>query len=596
MRDSQHLTCNCDSAAARAKIGLPLHALSWFVLLVSIVCVALITLPGSADTSIEWERHPLYSTLNPVTGQMLWSDFDFIEVSTWSHGWPFEFMRRPYVKEGFLIDFKGYPVLWSTPKAWEFFGRRYTFKPLPLIADLAIGTAIVVIVVTVCECWRRRRGAWRISLVDAALAAVAVSAGLGWWKYHVRLQAAERTSIAAMTARGSLSSPSHPGPRFTRAGKDYHGPTWLRRLVGNPYLISWCIHVDTLVVNSQELIADDRQDIRSFRFLRKLQLIDQLTPELAQTLTELPRLQMLDGDVNMSGTGRPHPAPMINSSNIGLLRKLPRLSTLRLGTTQFSTADVQVLAELPKLATLQLRDRGLLVEDLEHLTQAQSIQTLELDITSIANERSAFIAKHRDWVIRWAKRPPIPTEWENRFEASEESKVMALFLQRWGMEDAATDPATIDFDAADFSQIRLTADRVDRIPPNALAKVEQLSLGFVESVSAAEKLIQQCGKIRDFDGRRIPLTKSALDAIDLSEKAELYLQQGPITLEEFCEFNQELKPHTLVIFGSTFSEKQAEQIQAASPDTNLEVYPGYADDYEKSIYPTYEMDSESPFE
>lgn len=134
-------------------------------------CMTIIVVPGSAGTSIEYERRLLHDMHG---GEPYWSDYDFRKVDTWSHGWPFEYMCRPYVEAGFLIDFGGLPVSWSTPRAWEVFGYAYAFSPLKLLADLFIGGMIVFGAVAACEAWRRRRRGFRFSLLDAIVVSTTV--------------------------------------------------------------------------------------------------------------------------------------------------------------------------------------------------------------------------------------------------------------------------------------------------------------------------------------------------------------------------------------------------------------------------------------
>jgi hypothetical protein len=254
------------------------------------------------------------------------------------------------------------------------------------------------------------------------------------------------------------------------------------------------------------------------------------------------------------------------------------------------------LAHLPRLESLQLRDRGLLIEDLEPLAASGTLKTLDADITTTEDERRMFVTSHPDLKVQWPKRSKPTPSWSPQIDVSEEWQVMTVLYDRWRKQDGAKNPAGFDHTQMDFSEIRLTSKRVQRIPPNVLSSVVDVSLGQVESIEVALAFLKQCGTLQCFDARRVPLTKAALDRIHFSDGYDLYLQQGPITVEEFREFNRALKPNSLAIFSSSFSENEAEQIQSASPNTVINVYSGFVEDETESIYPpSYEPDPNSPF-
>jgi hypothetical protein len=580
-----------DTRRGNARPWFRLHWLSWIVLVLMTAGMTIVIVPGTLGTSIEYERSPL--------GPPYQSKYDFTEVSTWSHGWPFEHLRRAYSNdEGFLIDFEGYPVIfWSSPHAWQISGNVYAFSPLKFAANIVIGVSTVLIAVGTCETWRRRRGGFRFSLLDVAALISVVCIVLGWWQYHAHTMSSEQATKSAMMARGSLTDWSKGGPLRANALSDYHGPEWLSRLLGNGYYLPFCIHVDSLLLDSTLLSTDDYTDIPKFTYVDTVRCVDRLTPQLVESLAALPRLRAIDGRIAAFGGGVPYPEWMVTSSNVQLLTQLPRITHLYLGHSQLAPADLELLARLPRLKLLHIEGDDLLVEDLEPIVRCPSLRTLYLNISATEDERLAFTSSHSHLKVYWAD----SRRWTGFTEytlVTDPRNVASVLFNRWQAEDGVEQPTSLEREWLDFSNIRLTRERLDRIPVKRFADVTSLHFGTVDSPETAIDLIRRCGPLAYLEARHIPLTARDLASISFNDESEIYLQQGPINVQEFCYLARKLKPLTLTICASTFTPEEVQLIAEAMPDGVADVYKDYAEEEDERIRPYDELDDhwENPFE
>lgn len=535
-----------------------LHWLSWIVLSAMTAGMTIIVVPGHSGQSIEFERRLVSA---PLESQPVWSDYDFISVSTWSHGWPFEYLRRPYSEQGFLIHFEGCPILWTSPRAWQMSGKSYAFSTLNLAANLLIGAVIVFIAVAGCEIWRRRRGGFRFSLLDLGTFTAFGCAILGWWQYHARAHAKEQAIKSAMMARGSLIDLSKGGPLRAHAASDYHGPDWLMRLLGNPWFLPFCFHIDRLHLDSTLLSEDDYADIPKLTYVDTVHC--RLNPELAKSLAALRELRTVDGRIYAFGGGVPYRDRMVTSSNVQLLTQLPRVTDLYLGYSQLVPADLAVVARMPRLKLLQITGDDLLVEDLKPIVNCPTLQTLYLDISATEEERRAFTKEHAHLKVSWGD----PQRWVGFSESNlvtDPWNVASVLFKRWQAEDGVQQPTTLFRGSLDFSSIRLTAERLKRLPKNRFPEVTDVSIGAADKPETAMELIRRCGQLESLDTRHVPLTTRDILSISFSEEPDLHLLQGRNTVQEFCDLARQLKPISLAIYASTFNNKEVKRIADAT--------------------------------
>jgi hypothetical protein len=559
-----------------------LHWLSWIVLFLMTAAMTVIIVPGSTGRSVEYERR---QCLNMHTGEFYWTDYDYIEVSTWIHGWPIEYLRRSFSERGYLIDFDGRPIAWTSLSAWDVSGTVYAFDPYKLSADLIIGAVVIMVAVAACEAWRRRRNGWRFSLLDVGVFATLVCLVFGWWQYHVQTRTTEQSIVASMTARGSFSKPLTASTDSPRAHFDYSGPKWLKRLVGNPELLRFCHHVVALQLDANLLSTDDLREIRQLTYVESVQLGNSLTETLVDAFARLPRLQELDGTGFRFGGGEPFTDPIVTTFELPLIARLPKLKVLKLGKCKLAPNDFHILAQLPRLTTLQFSDRDCLIEDLEPLIKCNTLTVVYPDLTATQQERDAFGAAHPELQIRWPRllglehfiRPDrTSTAWD----------VAAVLYQRWQDEDHLVGDQQLEPEpgSIDLTGIRLTTQRVKRLPSTALAEVEHIALGEVDSSKTAMDLISQCPKLDYLYAPYVAFSVGDIFQLaELKEMEELVMQQGSLTPKEFSRLRQLPRLKTLEIFGSSFNYQEAKQIAEAFPGAYVDVYRGFDDESNNSI-------------
>jgi hypothetical protein len=582
------------SGAAQPKPGSSIRfRLHWRgVVLVALMtaCMTLILVPGMPSKSWQYERRPLINL--HALGQT-WADYSLMEVDTWSHGWPFEYLQRRFSLSNQLVIIGSLPILWSSPSAWDFSGRIYAFSVLALVADVLICVLIIVATVVGCNSWCRRRAGFRFSLFDAIVFASCVCVILGWWQYHARASAREQAVKAAMINRGSLTDFSKPGPTRARVESNYHGPDWLQRLVGNGYFFAFCIHIDRLYLDTRLLSRDDYADIRELTYVEKVHCVGKLTPELAESLAVLPKLRQLDGEI--ISFGPPFPEPMFSSSNVELLNQLQQVTTLNLGYSKIEPGDLRHLTQMPSLETLLVQDERFVVEDFDILSDCPNLTTIVADISATEGERAAFEAAHPRFHVSWAAASTLYAR--EATPATDSWDVASIRFERWQEEDRVSEPQSLDLESLDFSEIKLTRERLRRLPHQRFSKTRELSLGKVDSVETARELIHRCERLQYLDARHIPLTKA--DVQHLSGDSEyslcLHLQQAALSVHDFCALIRRAKPGELYIYASSFSRENAAEIADASPHTILQVYHSYDDDEAEMIFPFYEYDPDDPF-
>jgi hypothetical protein len=570
-----------------------LHWLSWAVLVFMTAAMVIIIVPGSPGRSIEWERLPIYG-LSAWSGSGTppqWTDYDYIDVDTWSHGWPREYLSRPFEQSDYFLQFDYYPVLWSCREAWSFSEKVYAFSPLMLVTDVVIGLAIIASATVACEIWRRRRRGFRFSLLDASVLIALLCVILGWWQTHSRVHAGEKATDAALRApNGSI-----PAPIRAAGATKYRGPDWLQRLVGNSDFLPFCHHFDEMSFNSALLSTDDCVIIPKLSYVETVHCLGRLRSDLIQALAKLPGLKTLDGVVN--GVSGPFPfpeEPLVGSVETPMLRRLTHVTTLDLGTSKIFPVDVAHIARMPRLQNLSLNSEDLLIEDLEPLAECPTLRTLSITVAATENERRVFCASHPKLKVEWGT-PQHDPALEPRTPMDDVWDVVHVLMHRWQYEDHREEPSG-ENGGLDFSQIRLNDDRLARLPPEIFPDTSSLVLSNSDATTAM-KLINRCRHCRVIDVRNIPLTKSDIETFSFTEdSSELHVYQGRITAQEFCDIARKLEKCSLTIYGSSFSALEVRKIYEATLPRTLTAYKGFRDDESEELKMDAQPALDNPFE
>lgn len=556
-----------------------LHILSWLVLALMSAGMIVIIVPGSPGSSIEFERR-LWHNMHGISPPR-WTDYDYIPVQVWSHGWPVEYLRRPFVQSTYLIDNNGVPVAWSSLAAWPQGGKVYAYNLLWLAVDLLIGAAIVAVMVVACEYWRRRRGGYRVSMLDVGVLSTILCVIFGWRQYHLRAGERERAIIENVEG---LEVGHAVWQGWVGKAVNYCGPDWLQRLVGNAAYLPEFEHVTALAFDLRKHSAQEAYDkLGSFKYVTVVECHGKLTDKLAKSLATLPRLETLQEYAGgYGGGGDSRAEPMLTSANVGLLRKLPQLTTLKAVRFEIAPEDLEILAQLPNLQTLYFNGRNLLIEDLSPLDRFPALKTVHLNISATNEELQEFQANHSRYHLVWDEERCLDA-WTT----------MQLRLARWRGQVELPRPGSLHFsdqNDLNLSEILFTKERLKRLPQD-LSEIDSVSFGDIDSPSTAVELLDRCGPIRYLDARHVAFSKRDFERIEFKpdDLVDLYLQQGAMSAADYCWFAKELKPNWLCIFASTFSREDAEAIEVAGANW-LGVYRGMQDDENDLIYPVSSND------
>jgi hypothetical protein len=358
-------------------------------------------------------------------------------------------------------------------------------------------------------------------------------------------------------------------------------------------LFPFCEHIDALHLDTTLLTKDDYADLCHFRYVESVHLSGKLNQELADSLATLPRLRTLDGDVTAWGgfPGAPELKPLLNPGELHLLDHLPQLRELKLGSSPLLPADIIELAQRPNLKRLQICSPDLLIEDIVPLAHSKSLEVVALSIPATADEIAAFKVRHPRQFFDW------PTEEFNGdsllANSAEQQSVCDSLDRRWQREDGSSqaentdhfsdtflclssafaDPSGKCVTDLDFSRVRLTLERLRRIPFNSFPQVESVVFGEVDSVATVMELLRRCGSLKKLDARRVALSAKDLSELSFQEDASLDLQQGPLSVPDLCAFARKHKPY-LILYAANITTSDAEQIDA-SGDRWFEAYKHY---------------------
>jgi hypothetical protein len=566
-----------------------LHYLSWLVLMVMSACMAVIIIPGTADSSIEYERrrlHDMHGISPPY-----WSEYDYIRVSVWTHGWPLEYLRRPFEQSTYLIGNEGLPVAWTSFAAWPQSGKHYYFNLSRLALDLLVGLAITAIAVAACEFWRRRRGGFRVSILDFGVLATILCAILGCRQLHVHAGEREREMVGNI--EGFQVGHISYGGGWQGKAVQYCGPGWLQRLVGNSEFLPAFHHITGLNIDLRKSTGQEKYgDLSDLAYVRSVECRAKLTPKLAKSLSSLPRLETLQEYSGGYSGKDPRAEPMLTPGHLDPIQMLPLLTTLKAVQFRSTPHDLEVLATLQNLQTLQFNGKNLLVEDLTLLERFPSLKTVQLNISATNEEMEEFQATHPRFRLVWDEEQCLDP-WN----------AMQARLARWRGEVELPRPHSVGFggrsaedrDHLDLTGFLLTKERLTRLPKD-LSEINSVFFGDVDTPATAVELLSRCGPIQSLNARRVTLSKQDFDQINFRANKrrdlDLSLQQGDMSVEDFCWLAKKLKLSSLIIVESTFKLEEAEAIEEASPDIFLELYRGMEEVEDELIYPIYSNDAE----
>jgi hypothetical protein len=512
---------------------------------------------------------------------------DPMVLPVWSHGWPLEFCARVQQNPGFTQR----PVMsfsWWSPGSWSLTSNVFLFNWWYLLLDILVAIAILVVAVVGFERWRRRRGRLRFSLFDAAVVATFACVALGWWRWHRHQQQVESnflTSLLTKEAIGnSSSSPmaafqmptgatqiaaANPPTLFGVVHPTYHGPKWLARLPGATSLLPFCGHFDYVELTTSAMTEADCRDVAKLRYLERVDIHGRLTPELADALDSLSHLRELGAKLDRW-------EPLVRSSDAHLLGRLGQLEVLDLCSSDLAPGDLRILEELPNLKTLRISGGQFLVEDLQRLAEHPSLKLVFAEIAATEDEMRQFEESHPRLRVFWVDLPRLDGRADRRLR--DPWYIAQMRIAHWRSE--VRDYRIMGRrEILSLTGVRLTRERLSRLPQRIFAEVNELRLGEFDSPETAAELFQRCGNVEYIQSFEAPLGETLIHELAKHPSLrQLRVLQGKATVDAFQRLVHLPTFKWLEIYGATFTPEEARAIHAAmrvkARDTFVDVFRG----------------------
>jgi len=375
-----------------------LHWASWSAMSVTLLALVVILVPGdsyrAASVFPATDREILYAQFrqdaeakvyHPTKQTHPWPlGFSSFNTAIFEHGWPRPFLARAlvYTKDrqrsepwlGKKSSFAGWGgsayhnVSWSNWDNWPFSADHWIFHPWSFLLDLLAAVAIIALVGGLVQ-WRVRRngGLLRFHLADMLALITLIGLGLGSYLYHDTLRRKESFTGRPVTAPAFASADG-----WIVHGQSYHGPTWLRKLVGSPHYLPVFHHVDTVTLQIDAGWKEIFARLPQLPYFQALYLRQALPIEAIDTLKRCPRLEELH--LGMYAFDTPLYVPgtqdrALQPEDFSKLGVLP-LKKVYVGGVWVQKQHLVQLAEIPTMRNIQIQSTAVTDEQVEELRQA----------------------------------------------------------------------------------------------------------------------------------------------------------------------------------------------------------------------------------
>lgn len=347
------------------------HWLTWGTATCMATVLVVIVVPGEyydairSDEQTAWRDRceELYrSTYESHRQSVAGTTWPHVTVHLYQHGWPWPFLARTLVRK--QVNGKAYrersePLVqvasyfrhwggsvnhsasWSNYDNWPLTADSWHVRYIALVADLAVAVGLLTLVGGSVQWRQRRRGrVLSFGLSDLLAMVTVLGLALGYYAWHTQVQRIEGHG---------LSRPLPPAfvthNRGMTSGQDYHGPVWLRKLVGNAYFLPWLHHVENVSIGPGERMLEAYETLPRLPYLRSVGVGRTLPLAALAPLARCPRLSELE---------LPHLSPAPPPGEFGL-RDLPRLEPLRLTSLKLfgESLEARHLRQVAKFTTLR---------------------------------------------------------------------------------------------------------------------------------------------------------------------------------------------------------------------------------------------------
>lgn len=374
-----------------------LHWATWVAMSFTLFALILIMVPGEYqvtgwfDPLTDWEKACNQLRLDAAAKrqqvakrELAPESFYFsFHSAAFSHGWPRPFLARALVyddqrkqskpwlgKKSTFTSWGGplhHNVSWSNYDNWPLSADGWILRPWSLLLDLLVALGIVSIIGGIVQ-WRVQRngGLLRFHLADMLAMITLIGIGLGTYIYHDTLRHQEAFEGRTMAV-----------PSFTSTdgqhtyGQKYQGPTWLRKLVGNPYYLTLFHHVDTASLKVDDRWRENFARLRKYPYLKSVDPRHSLPVDAIPLLKEYPQLESLhlgmyeiDTPLYISGTKD----RALQPEDFSRLEVLG-LKKIYVGGVMVQKKHIAQLSALPTMRHIQIQSTAVTKQQINELRE-----------------------------------------------------------------------------------------------------------------------------------------------------------------------------------------------------------------------------------
>lgn len=359
-----------------------LHWATWCAMLITAIPLLLIMVPGE----ITWPPFPAETAWQKSLQDLDRRTQNYISLSRdasvqidpflhdsdlYEHGWPYPYLARSVVLDKSAPRYRspmgGHEGIgWIRADTWPLLANLRIVRWWALGADIAIGVLVVGSVGGMVE-WRIRTGTskWRFRLFDAFLVIAAIGLFLSPFAYHTHVKRLEVLVLTTAEQNG------------IEAKQEYHGPIWLRKLIGNESFLRNMYHIDSMTIDPSDNWREEFTQFEKCPYLTEVTIQHWLPlgaiPIMRknQNLKEIvfPNLQIAD---MLRTEGNDDNTPFL-AKHIACLESL-KLTSVSLNGVGYQARHVRQLAEFPSMRRIYLSHT---------LTSEEELQTLRTEYPHI---------------------------------------------------------------------------------------------------------------------------------------------------------------------------------------------------------------------
>lgn len=293
-----------------------LHWVSWCVLLVVGLGLLLIMVPGEEFSVVRgqplsdtWDANSLslFTITQSNVDEPLKGARSFFRTP-FEHGWPARYLVRsiercdlrlgiawnpppppskPWIQFSDADPFQPKGVSWSSQDNWPFESKEWSFCPVALLVDIIVGAIILGCIGGFVE-WRARCGSKgiRFRLFDVMVGLAVMGCLISPFAYHRHIQRVEAVGKQLVNAEAVDTYDD-----FSEGS--YHGPIWLRKLVGSEHFLASMHHVDRASIDPGDDWRKEFAVLEKFPYLASLHVKHWLPVDAIESLQRCRRLTHL---------------------------------------------------------------------------------------------------------------------------------------------------------------------------------------------------------------------------------------------------------------------------------------------------------------